>query len=164
MNSFPKDAVLAACKEYGLMLKLPVTLDSINVMIAIAAVESGGGDVDYIGNNCGPRYEPAYDVGGSIYSRSPDQQSLIARWGKDAACSYGPWQCMFDNCLGHTPQEMETSIDICAQVFVIQFNNYVEKVRHASTLDEIGEVWNLGHIAPDPAYTDKLEKAYGSIA
>lgn len=163
MNSFPKDAVLAACKEYSPMLKIPSSLIAGNVMIAIAAVESGGGDVNYVGNNCGPRYEPAYDVGGSIYIKSPNQQTYVRKWGKDAACSYGPWQCMFDNCLGHTPQEMETSIDICAQVFVVQFNNYVEKFRKASTLDEIGEVWNLGHIAPDSSYTTKLQKAYSSI-
>jgi len=36
--------------------------------------------------------------------------------------------------------------------------------RHAVTLADIGEVWNLGHIAPDPAYTVKLHLAYGAWA
>lgn len=165
MNSFHTEDVVAACKEYGPLMRLipGEDLDPIRAMLALAAVESGGGDPNYAGHDCGPRHEPAYDVGGSIYQRSSLVQSLVAKWGSAAASSYGPWQCMFDNCLGHTPQEMETNLAICAQVFITQFNNYVEGVRHASNLDEVGEVWNLGHVGLDPQYVTKLEKAYGLI-
>lgn len=162
MNSFNTEDVVAACREYGPMLKMPAGLDAARVMLAIAAVESGGDDPNYAGHDCGPRHEPAYDVGGSIYRKSTLVQNLVKEFGSAAASSYGPWQCMYDNCLGHTPQELIASLDLCAQVFVTQFNSYVEGTRHASTLDEIGQVWNLGHVAPDPVYTAKLEKAYGN--
>jgi hypothetical protein len=162
MNSFDVIDVSDACKEYAPLLKInpAADLEPARVMLAIAAVESGGADPRYAGHDCGPRFEPAYYTGGSVYRKSPLVQKLVARWDRAAASSYGPWQCMFDNCLGHTPDEMLTNLDICAQVFVTQFNNYVVGIRHASTLAEIGQVWNLGHIGPDPNYTTKLEKAY----
>jgi hypothetical protein len=163
MNSFDTADVVAACKEYApLMRLLPgEDLDPVRAMLAVAAVESGGGDPAFAGHNCGPRFEPAYYLGGSIWKGSTLVQGLVKTWDRAAASSYGPWQCMFDNCLGHTPTEMETNLDICAQVFVTQFNTYVEGIRHAKTLDEVGEVWNLGHVGPDPQYTTKLERAYG---
>jgi hypothetical protein len=133
-------------------------------MLAIAAVESGGGDPREAGHNCGPRLEPAYDVNGGFWSRSQIQQHLVATWGSLAASSFGPWQMMFCNFSeGMTPEIAQMDLDRLAQEFVRQFNQFARRWQF-TTLDQIGQVWNEGHEAPDPAYTDKLEAAYTDTA
>jgi hypothetical protein len=168
MNSFPKIAVLAACAQYGPLLKVPAGLDGERVMIAIAAVESGGGDVGSVGHNCGPRHEPAYESGGARWAQVA-MAPLLAQYPpigmppqSPAACSYGPWQMMFLNfqrC--YTPAQLESGLEICASEFVRWFNQYMGP-KHPQNLAEIGEIWNVGHITPDPAYTAKLQKSYDS--
>jgi len=158
MNSFPKQEVLDVCAQYGPRLRVPAGLDARRVMAAIAQVESG------LGGNCGPRHEPAYDTGGKVWNQSPAQRQLVARWKSDGASSFGPWQMMLPNCQGHTPAEMRSDLDVCALLFVSQFNLYVIGLRNAQTLAEIGEVWNMGHIAPDPEYVAKLQAAYDGLA
>jgi hypothetical protein len=69
---------------------------------------------------------------------------------------------MLINCQGNSPEVMNSDLDTCAEQFVADFNTYVIGVCKASTLDEIGECWNAGHITPDPAYTTKLEAAYSA--
>ena len=32
----------------------------------------------------------------------------------------------------------------------------------AQSLADIGEIWNMGHIAPNPAYVVKLQAAYSA--
>lgn len=132
------------------------------VMLAIAAVESGGGDIQYAGHNCGPRQEPAYSSGGHLAVGT--QALLNARYGDTiAAASHGPWQMMFGNFTPETQQAIAgTTVTLLdyAREFVRFFNSYVIRTRHAATLDEFGQVWNLGHIGPDLAYTNKLDKAY----
>lgn len=151
--NFPKADVLAACDAYGRQLQVDSGLDGRGVMAAIASNESS------LGADCGPRHEPAYDIGGSLAS-GKGQAMLLAKFGRAAACSYGPWQMMFDNFQHEDPETLETSLPICSQEFVHWFNAYVIHTRGAKTLAEIGEVWNLGHIGPDPAYVAKLEAAY----
>jgi hypothetical protein len=157
--NFAKADVLAMCNLYGPNLKLDPAgeLDGRGVMAAIASNESS------LGANCGPRHEPAYDVGGSL-AQGKAQQLLLERFGAAAACSYGPWQMMFDNFVTEDPGVLETELEICAHEFVEFFNRYVIGVRRAVTLADVGEVWNLGHIAPDPGYTVKLHLAYGAWA
>ncbi len=164
MNSFPKSDVLAACAKYGPVLKVPTGLDGERVMIAIAANESGGGDVNFVGHDCGPRHEPAYDVGGSVWASSPAQRALVAKYGRDGASSFGPWQTMLINCPSFTPTELETNLDVCARCFVSHFNSYVAHF-DPKNLAEIGQIWNLGHKSIYPpasvvAYCEKLQKAY----
>lgn len=151
-SSFPKADVLAACAEYGPQLKVPAGLDPVKVMIAIASNESS------LGADCGPRYEPAYDTGG-VYSGG-DMVGLLALYGRAAACSYGPWQMMYVNFTAYTPDELLTDLQACAVEYVRFLNSYVIGTKRATTLAEIGEVWNLGHIAPDPQYVSKLQAAY----
>lgn len=151
--TFNKADVLAACDTYGRRLDVDPSLDGRGVMTAIASNESS------LGADCGPRREPAYDVGGSL-AKGKAQALLLARYGAAAASSYGPWQMMFDNFESEEPEELNQSLAVCAQEFVSFFNRYVIGIRRAVTLAEIGEVWNLGHIAPDPAYVAKLEAAY----
>jgi hypothetical protein len=133
-------------------------------MAAIASNESS------LGADCGPRHEPAYEAGGAVWARKAMAPllSLYPPVGEPpqspAACSYGPWQMMFLNCPGASPEILLSDLEACAGFFVKQFNSYVEGAQHAVTLEEIGEVWNMGHIAPDPAYTTKLAAAYQHLA
>lgn len=153
MANFAKADVLAACDIYGRQLQVDFTLDGRGVMAALSSNESS------IGADCGPRHEPAYDVGGHLAS-GKGQALLLQKFGHAAACSYGPWQMMFDNFETEDPGVLQTDLDVCAEEFVSWFNRYVIGIRRAVTLADIGEVWNLGHIAPDPAYVAKLEAAY----
>lgn len=163
MVSYPTVDVIAACTAYGHMLKLPADLDGARVMLAIAAVESGGADPAHAGHDCGPRFEPAYFEGGGFYLRSPLQQQLVARHGRDAASSFGPWQMMFPNFSpGLSPQDLE-SLTICATQFVREFNHFADRWKF-DTLDQIGEVWNTGREIPDPDYINKLQRAYLATA
>lgn len=160
MNSFPKIEVLASCAKYGPVLKVPTGLDGERVMIAIASNEST------IGVDCGPRHEPAYDVGGSVWASSPAQRALVAQYGHLGASSFGPWQTMLINCPGFTPAELETSLDDCARSFVSHFNSYVHQYA-PNDIREIGMIWNGGHITRNLSvgilrYCADLQKAYDS--
>lgn len=152
--SFEKLDVLDMCRTYGPLLRLPSALDGSRVMAAFASVESS------LGLDCGPRHEPAYDVGGH-YAKNSVQAALLAKYGSAAACSYGPWQMMLLNFAAcYTPSELETDLRTCAVEFVRHFNLVTQR---ATTLDEMGEIWNAGHITPDPAYTQKLSAAYDNF-
>lgn len=162
MNGFPNQQVIDQCAAAGAELQAPADLDGRRIMLAIAAVESGGADPRQAGANCGPRLEPAYDVNGSFYLKSPIQQGLVTTWGSPAAMSYGPWQMMFCNfSQGVTPLEVETDLARLALEFVRQFNQFERRWKF-QTLEDIGEVWNMGREAPDPDYTAKLDRAYAA--
>lgn len=168
MISFPKDEILALCVKYGPLLQAPEGLDGAKVMAAIGAVESGGGNWEFIGHDCGPRHEPSYDYGGANCSQI--QETVLNHYGSPAgACSYGPWQVMFVNSPGYTVAEMETSAEDCARVFVSFFNSYVIRGRKASSLAEIGEVFNAGHVIRGSLppgverYVEELTAAYNSV-
>ena len=162
MVSFPNSAVRAVCTGLAPQLKgVPASLDAGRVMLAIAAVESGGNDPNEAGNDCDPRHEPAYDAGGGFYNKSAIQRSLVALNGSGAACSYGPWQMMFCNFAPGTTIGSLGDLNALALNFVRWFNICVP--RHTpSNLDEIGEIWNSGTIRPDPAYVAKLAQAYAA--
>lgn len=158
MSSFLKSNVLEACKTYGPQLHVAEGLDGVKVMAAIASNESS------YGANCGPRHEPAYDRGGSL-STGKLQASLLDEFGSAAASSYGPWQMMFINFTGYTPSQLLTDLDACASEFVRFFNSYVIETRKAESLDDIGQVWNDGHVSlvPSPGvlvYCKNLQTAY----
>jgi hypothetical protein len=160
MNSFPKADVLAACAKYGPQLKVPTGLDGERLMVALASNESS------LGANCGPRHEPAYDVGGTVWASSPAQRALVAQYGRLGASSFGPWQTMLINCPAATPAQLETDISACAAAFVAFFNSYVAHQQSANVA-QIGQIWNCGHIYrtsnPPPGvvqYCADLQKAY----
>ncbi len=160
MNTFPKIEVLASCARYGPQLKVPAGLDGERLMVALASNESS------LGDNCGPRHEPAYDVGGLVWASSPAQRSLVEQYSRNGASSFGPWQTMLINCPGFTPAELETNLDDCARSFVGHFNSYVAHFA-PKNLTEIGQIWNLGHKTVNPLagvirYCADLQKAYDS--
>jgi hypothetical protein len=161
MNSFSKEDVLAACRTYGPLLHLPAALIGARLMAALASNESS------LGADCGPRHEPAYDAGGR-YAANVRQARLLLQFGSAAACSYGPWQMMLMNFVDRPPGQLLTDLDICAQDFVAFFNGYVIGARHAATLNDVGQVWNSGHISTRPsdavaAYCAKLATNYAIL-
>lgn len=162
MRTFPQIDVAASCQQFGPDLAVSPDLNGAAVMLGIAAVESGGGDVKFAGRNCGPRQEPAYSAGGSLAHGT--QAALNSEYGDAiAAASHGPWQMLFGNFSTETQIAIAAGTVVLpdyAREFVRFFNSYVVRVRRARTLEEMGSVWNLGHIGPDPAYTGKLTKAY----
>lgn len=163
MIKFPRLDVLAACAKYGPLLDVDPSLSGPVVMAAIASNESS------LGLNCGPRHEGSYDAGGTVYNGNEEQRVLVAKFGSEAAMSYGPWQVMFINCPGWTPTELNTDLDAGAKAFLAFFNRYVIGTRHAKTLSEIGQVYNGGHIftgtmlAGVRAYVDKLQASYADL-
>lgn len=161
MSNFLKSDVMAACEKYGPSLLVNSDLDGKRVMAAISSNESS------FGANCGPRHELSYDVGG-IYAKSKLQIALLSEYGEDAAKSYGPWQMMFINFVGYTPHQLLIDLDICASQFVKFFNSYVIGAKKAENLDDIGQVWNAGHISIVPSsgvllYCKNLQTAYDSL-
>lgn len=162
MASFSCKDVLEKCQKYGPNLHVPAPLEGPRVMWAIAGNESS------FGANCGPRHESSYDTGGSTWERSDLQKSLVLKYGSDAACSFGPWQMMYINFSGaDTPTQLTTDLDALAVEFVRFFNKFVIQIRHAETLQEIGMVWNSGHISEEPspvvaAYCTKLQNNYNA--
>jgi hypothetical protein len=159
--SFPRNTILALCQKYGPLLQVRAPLDGPQLMAAIASNEST------LGNNCNPRYEANYDVGGA-YGEEPQMQSLLHQYGRDAACSFGPWQIMLINAPGYTPTELRTNPDACARAFLGYFNSFVIRDRKAQTLMQMGEVYNSGRIWPFPPkgvqdYCTDLLNAYNAI-
>lgn len=165
--SFPQSEILALCSEYGSQMTIDLHVDPPVVgrycMAAIAWNESS------LGMNCTPRHEPAWDFGG-IYAENPQQMNLLHLYGSAAAYSYGPWQLMFYNCAGmqFTPDELTKDPDACARCFLSYFNGYVQR-KGAITLEQIGQVYNGGHVSESPsanvaAYTKNLALHYAEVA
>jgi hypothetical protein len=163
--SFPQSEVLALCAEYGPQLRVDLVIDpplvGKYVMGAIAWNESA------LGADCTPRHEPAWDLGG-VYAGEPEQAALLKEYGRAAASSYGPWQLMFYNCPGFTPDELTSDADACARCFLAYFNGYIQR-KGAITLEQIGQAYNLGHVTEDPPesvqqYTKNLALHYTAVA
>jgi hypothetical protein len=130
-------------------------------MAALASNESS------TGADCAPRHEAAYDAGG-INSHAPEQAALLAKYGRSAACSFGPWQMLLGNFSISAQDKVVSGIadmDLFAVEFVHHFNSYVIGAKHAKTLTEIGQVWNHGSITKAPSigvthYCNSLKTAY----
>ena len=149
--------VRSLCEKYGPMLNVPTGIDGVALMEAVADNESS------YGSNCKPRYEHSYDVGGR--NDENEQTNLIERFGRMAACSYGPWQIMPCNALDFTPAELYNDPDSCAKAFVAFFNSRVIRHCGAKSVAEVGQVYNGGHISAQPnsdvmAYMAKLTRNY----
>jgi hypothetical protein len=146
--------------KYGPLLRLPASIDGTQLMAAVAQNEST------MGADRGPRHEAVYDEGG-MYASNTTQASLLKRYGRAAACSYGPWQVMFVNCPGYTPTELETNADSRARAFVAHFNSYVHGKNPAS-IEQIGQIYNGGHITSTPSagvqrYCRDLQHSYDTL-
>jgi hypothetical protein len=153
VTSFDRADVARYCRQFGPSVgPLPDGIDGAQLLWGIAGVESN------FGENCAPRHEPAYDIGGH-YAAALPMPIILQRYGRAAACSYGPLQVMFCNAPLTWNPESFNFLSLAMQCSV-QFLNTLLRHWKPQSLDEIGECWNAGHITPDPAYTTKLESTY----
>jgi hypothetical protein len=142
MDAIPQSTLLGLCALYGPQLRVPSGVNGFTLMVALAYNESS------LGQNCKPRYERSYDEGGA--NDQNEQTELIEKYGKAAACSYGPWQMMPCNAPGFSPQELYASPDACAKAFVAFFNRYVIGHCGAKSVSDVAQVWNGGHVSTHP--------------
>lgn len=161
MVIFEKQEVLDCCALFGPQLHAPSGLDGRRIMAALASNESS------TGANCAPHYEAAYDFGGDC-SHAPEQAALLAKYGRSAACSFGPWQMLLGNFSVSAQDKVvdgTADMDLFAVEFVHHFNSYVIGTKHAKTLTDVGQIWNHGSITKAPSvgvtrYCNDLNTAY----
>lgn len=149
---FTREQIAQACRmaQVG---PLPSGVDGPQLLWAISGNESS------FGFNCTPRYEPAFDRGGPYFDAA-----MINRFGRAAACSFGPWQIMFANCPSdYTPEDMA---DLTKATFAtVQFLNHQLSRFEPTSLASIAAIWNGGNpgaiVKPQvAAYAAKLEANY----
>lgn len=158
--SWPREDVLAACRAYGPLVTPIEGIDTCRLLAAMAYKESS------LGDNCTPKYEPRYDVGGK-YASNPEQAAILARYGKLAAYSYGPLQVMLVNTGGCSPMDMNTDLGV-AMRSSLRFLNHQIAHFQPTTVEQIGMIWNGGHIMHPPEevpnavqdYVKQLESNY----
>lgn len=160
--NYSREEVARACRAWGKHLWLAPDIDGPRLLWALSGCESS------FGENCTPRHEPAYDVGGR-YAENPDQAKLLKLYGSAGACSYGPWQIMLVNCLpGATPEEMAVNVNRCALETIGFINRRILKAQRAETVTEIAEAYNSGKWqwrdvpAGVERYAEQCEKYYES--
>lgn len=133
-----REEVAAQCRKFGAEVQpLPQGIAGYQLLWALSGVESS------FGSNVKPRHEPAYDVGGEYAGNAPCPE-LLAKYGRAAACSYGPWQVLLVNAPDFTPAELAEPGN-AAQASVTYLNSLLRRFK-PQTLAEIGSCWNAGHI------------------
>jgi hypothetical protein len=137
------------CRTYGaFLLNLPADVEGPKLLWALAGNESD------FGSNAVPRHEQGYCYGGRYFDHN-----LTKQFGCHAHCSYGPFQIMAEFAPGFTVTELNEDAEKATQASLGFLNRKLEHFK-PKLLDEIGEIWNTGHIAPDPDYVAKLLKNY----
>lgn len=121
------------------------------------------------GRNNQPRREPAYCPGGVYYENSEEVQEAYARFGQDAACSWGPWQILFITAreLGYDGEPQALTDPQVTIDWVIKFINKRILARGCKTLEKIADAYNSGSCkdAHVPSgYIRKLVSAYHGLA
>ena len=144
MPDFTQGEIAAQCKTSGPEVgPLPAGIDGAQLLWAISGNESSFGD------DCAPRHEPAFDVGG-VYGDNAVMKPLLSLYGSDAAYSYGPWQILFANApAGWAPTDLE-DLSKAARATVLFLNRLLSRW-HPQDLAGIGECWNAGHPMQNPS-------------
>lgn len=111
-------------------------LDAYATLYMLGGVESSFGAEAYK-----TRYEKSYDVGGRYCS-----PELSKRFGRDAACSYGPFQIMFVNAWAmDTLVEPDDMLDpLIAGFLSCEFLNNRLARRKPMTPLAVLDLWNTG--------------------
>lgn len=156
--SFTRQQIADQCRASApFMVGLPDGIDPVLLLWAMSGNESS------FGANVTPRHEPAFDAGG-IYGDSMQMAPLLAKFGRAAACSYGPWQLMFCNApAGSAPGDFDDLAT--AAKYSVRFLNVLLGKFKPQNLSEIGSCWNAGHIqrplsAQVQRYADLLNTNY----
>lgn len=134
---WPRTDVLTSCNNYALLLPAMDDVDPARLLAALAMNESS------LGANCGPRHEPAWDVGGA-YGSDPQQAKLLSLYPYAAACSYGPWQIMYYNAAGYTPSELNSDLSMVTRATIGYLSRQIAHWK-ITTVQAVGEMWNWGH-------------------
>lgn len=113
-------------------------IDGAHLLWAIAGRESS------FGANCKPRHEPAYDSGGK-YASERHQAELLRVYGRDAACTYGPWQILPVNAPGFSPEELSRNPDHAAIAVIGFIRRRILEAQKARTLEQIADSYNSGN-------------------
>lgn len=114
-------------------------IDGALLLWALAGCESA------FGKDCSPRFEPAYFTNGYYWRKSEQVRQVIALYGRDGACSYGPWQVLAINARRFSPQQMGAD-PVSACVAAVDFiNSYVLGERQARNLFYIFDTYNSGN-------------------
>jgi hypothetical protein len=143
MVTWPRSAVLMSCKNYAPLLPPIDGLDPARLLAALAMNESS------LGDDCGPRYEAAWDIGGE-YASNPVQAKNLELFPYAAACSYGPWQLMFYNAPGYTPTELNGDLSLVTRATIGYLVRQIQRWK-ITTVQGIGELWNHGSPVIPPA-------------
>lgn len=136
--NFARAELITTCRKNGSLLDLVGTsIDGVRLLWALAGNESS------FGRNCLPRYESAFYTGGA-YGSSDQMVPLIAKFGHNAACSYGPWQLMLVNApVGAVPEDFASIDNAC--LFTVNFINHrIIRGQGAKTVEEIADSFNSG--------------------
>lgn len=137
--------------------------DADVLLAALAGVESN------FGRNSVPRFEASYYTGGRTYSRSAVIRKLVARYGKGAASSWGPFQIMFPVAwdLGYrgTPEGLgdpTVNIDLA-----VKYLNKYCLCWVGANLEDVADAYNSGNpwdsVIPQ-AYIDKFIRYFHNTA
>lgn len=148
VRSMDRSHLAGLCKTFGATLQsaLAGSSDGMGKPIdAALLLWAMSGRESMFGHDLGPRHEPAYDIGGSLYRQSEELQQGIALYGRDFACSYGPLQIMAVNAKGCTPRELGSDPDLAMGAAVARLRIHVLGAQGARTIGDICDCWNTGN-------------------
>jgi hypothetical protein len=143
MITWPRHEVLRLCQSYGALLPEIEGIKPAQLLAALAMNESS------LGLDCGPRHESSWDVGGK-YASDPQQAKNLSLYPYAAACSYGPLQIMFYNVPGYAPNELNTNLPLVMRASISYLSRQIRRFA-ATTVEEIGQIWNHGSPVKPPA-------------
>jgi hypothetical protein len=153
---FPQGEIARICRTYGSVIKgLAASFDGPTLLWAISGNETS------FGANCVPRHEIEYCTQ-SAWHRKSDGTFEFRRgrysmhnsagmesehaWGCWAHASYGPWQLMFANAQGYTPDELEFDLEKAAEATVGFLNRKIAELQ-PKTLPDIARLWNGSQVS-----------------
>lgn len=145
LAKIPRETVAELCQQFGSLIPLAETddgsghpIDGAKLLWAISGCESTFGD------HCEPRFERAYYSGGYYYLRDKRIRQAVQMWGRDAACSYGPWQVLCIN-TQYSPEQLGSDPKIACDAAVHFIVNFVLGFRKARTLSAVLDTYNSGN-------------------
>ena len=149
------------CEEISQGLLFSFGLSKAAILTALAGVESS------FGENNKPRFEPSYAPDGT-YFKAPHLQKLYEQYGRDAACSFGPWQIMAVRALElgyHGAPSDLSDAKVSAPYVIMNLNNIFKS--GAQNIEQILDAYNTGSfkLGESPkAYISKFWNFYGEVA
>ena len=145
LTKIPRETVAELCHQFGFLIPLADTddgsghaIDGAKLLWAISGCESTFGD------HCEPRFERAYYSGGYYYLRDKRIRQAVQAWGRDAACSYGPWQVLCIN-TQYSPEQLGADPKVACDATVHFIVNFVLGFRKARTLSAVLDTYNTGN-------------------